>query len=249
MSATTKLRKSGELDHAQVRFQRGEGVIGDLGPRGGDARNQRGFAGVGKADQAHVGQQLQLQAQALFFARAARLVLGGRLVGGGGEARVALAAAAAARHHEALAGLGEIAQALAGGFVVDHRAHRHVEFDGMALGAGAVAAFAVAAALGLVLRVEAELQQRVFMRIGHQDDVAAAAAIAAAGPPRGTYFSRRKARQPLPPSPAFTRILASSINIEKPPVRCATGGRFEGPLPYGRATSRGSVWKLGYATS
>src|SRR5262245_47801417 len=32
------------------------------------------------------------------------------------------------------------------------------------------------------------------------------------GPPRGTNFSRRKARQPLPPSPAFTRIVASSIN-------------------------------------
>ena len=36
------------------------------------------------------------------FARAARLVLGGRLVRGGGEARVARAAASAARHHEAL---------------------------------------------------------------------------------------------------------------------------------------------------
>src|SRR5690242_16083006 len=34
------------------------------------------------------------------------------------------------------------------------------------------------------------------------------------GPPRGTYFSRRKARQPLPPSPAFTRILTSSMNME-----------------------------------
>src|SRR5579863_3281182 len=33
------------------------------------------------------------------------------------------------------------------------------------------------------------------------------------GPPRGTNFSRRKAMQPLPPSPAFTRILASSTNI------------------------------------
>src|ERR1700722_4864325 len=33
------------------------------------------------------------------------------------------------------------------------------------------------------------------------------------GPPRGTNFSRRKATQPLPPSPAFTRILASSMNI------------------------------------
>src|ERR1019366_9303185 len=51
------------------------------------------------------------------------------------------------------------------------------------------------------------------------------------GPPRGTYFSRRKARQPLPPSPAFTRILTSSINIEmpnmeKPPACSAAGGPF-----------------------
>ena len=41
------------------------------------------------------------------------------------------------------------------------------------------------------------------------------------GPPRGTYFSRRNARQPLPPSPALTRILTSSINIaekEKRPL-------------------------------
>src|SRR6266850_1685893 len=32
------------------------------------------------------------------------------------------------------------------------------------------------------------------------------------GPPRGTYFSRRKAMQPLPPLPAFANILASSTN-------------------------------------
>src|SRR5256886_7483900 len=33
------------------------------------------------------------------------------------------------------------------------------------------------------------------------------------GPPRGTNFSRRKATHPLPPSPALTRIRASSMNI------------------------------------
>src|SRR5271155_1567063 len=36
------------------------------------------------------------------------------------------------------------------------------------------------------------------------------------GPPRGTNFSRRKAMQPLPPPPALTRILASSINMKRP---------------------------------
>src|ERR1700739_3858676 len=35
------------------------------------------------------------------------------------------------------------------------------------------------------------------------------------GPPRGTNFSRRKAMQPFPPSPALTRILASSMNISR----------------------------------
>src|ERR1035437_6463816 len=49
------------------------------------------------------------------------------------------------------------------------------------------------------------------------------------GPPRGTYFSLRKARQPLPPSPAFTRIRASSMNIEKPPACIETGGPVESP--------------------
>src|SRR5271154_5840563 len=32
------------------------------------------------------------------------------------------------------------------------------------------------------------------------------------GPPRGTYFSLRKATQPSPPSPALMEILASSAN-------------------------------------
>src|ERR1700719_1023891 len=36
------------------------------------------------------------------------------------------------------------------------------------------------------------------------------------GPPRGTYFSRRNATQPLPPWPPFTNIFASSANTKRP---------------------------------
>src|SRR6516165_8930924 len=43
------------------------------------------------------------------------------------------------------------------------------------------------------------------------------------GPPRGTNFSRRKATQPLPPLPALTRIVASSMNI--------AAGRWSFALP------------------
>src|SRR5881296_506484 len=47
------------------------------------------------------------------------------------------------------------------------------------------------------------------------------------GPPRGTYFSRRKATQPLPPSPAFTEILASSTNTRESYQSAIFGGRFQ----------------------
>src|SRR6202044_846670 len=50
------------------------------------------------------------------------------------------------------------------------------------------------------------------------------------GPPRGTYFSRRKARQPLPPSPALTRMRTSSINIEHTENRKAAGPERTGGL-------------------
>src|SRR5215469_4408793 len=55
------------------------------------------------------------------------------------------------------------------------------------------------------------------------------------GPPRGTYFSRRKARQPLPPSPALTRMRTSSINMEKPPARGRAGGPREESGGYSEA--------------
>src|SRR5579863_7272963 len=35
------------------------------------------------------------------------------------------------------------------------------------------------------------------------------------GPPRGTYFSRRKLRQPSPPLPACTWILTRSTNMRR----------------------------------
>src|SRR6185437_17123190 len=50
------------------------------------------------------------------------------------------------------------------------------------------------------------------------------------GPPRGTNFSRRKAMQPLPPSPALIRMWASSMNIgggsESGTILCASAGYF-----------------------
>src|SRR5436305_15288118 len=96
------------------------------------------------------------------------------------EAGVAASSASSACDAELLAGLGEIEQAIAGGFVVNYGAHRHRHFDRVAFGAAAVAAFAVASSLGLVFRIEAKLQQRVGVLGRDHRDVAAAAGIAAA---------------------------------------------------------------------
>ena len=64
-------------DHAEVGFEGGEGVVGDLGLGGGDAGDERGLAGIGVADQADVGQQLQLQPVIALLAGAAQFVLAG----------------------------------------------------------------------------------------------------------------------------------------------------------------------------
>jgi hypothetical protein len=47
--------------------------------------------------------------------------------------------------------------------------------------AGAVAAFAMASALGGVFGVEAEMEESIEVRVGLDEDVAAASAVAAAG--------------------------------------------------------------------
>src|ERR1022692_1815143 len=89
-------------------------------------------------------------------------------------------------------GRREIVQPLAGRFVVDHRADGHLEVDRVAFGARAIAALAMPAALRLVLGVKTELDERVSMLGGNQENVAAAAAIAAAGASARNIFLAAK---------------------------------------------------------
>jgi hypothetical protein len=120
-------------------------------------------------------------------------------VGGCGKARVAFSAAAPTRHQETLTGLGEIEEPLAGSFVVDYGTHRHIEIDGVALGAGLVAAFAVTSALGLVLGIMAVLQEGVLVRVGDQYDVASVAAIAPARAAPRDILLPAKGKAAVPP--------------------------------------------------
>src|SRR5258705_2743116 len=63
------------------------------------------------------------------------------------------------------------------------------------------------------------------------------------GPPRGTYFSRRKLRQPLPPLPAATWMSTSSTNIFN-----SMGDQLPIPnfqLPRSLAPRKRASWELG----
>ena len=96
--------------------------------------------------------------------------------------RVAEAAIAALRQHCALADRGEIGEQRLAVLLVDLRAGRHLEHDVGAVGAVAVLAHAVAAALGLEMLLVAVVDQRVEAVDRQRDHVAALAAVAAVRP-------------------------------------------------------------------
>ena len=81
MSATTMPAVAGQFDDAELRLERGEGVVGDLGPGRGDRAEQRALAGVGHADEADVGDELQFQPEPAFLALGAGLGVARGLVG------------------------------------------------------------------------------------------------------------------------------------------------------------------------
>jgi hypothetical protein len=200
------------LHHAKIGLQRGERIICNLRLRRGQSRNQSRLSRVRKTNQPNIGQQLQFEPQLDQFARLAFFVFGRGLVSGRGKTRVAFSAAARLLPPPKCRRGREIEKLFVGFGIVNDRAHRNRQFNAGAIFARFVATFAVAAALGCVFRIEAESAAVCCDAYRLSDDAAAMSAVATAGPPRGTNFSRRNARQPLPPSPAFAVITTSSMN-------------------------------------
>src|SRR5262245_42536593 len=168
-----------EVDDTEVRDQRGEGVVGDLGARARHARDEGRLADVGKAEQADVGQELELEPE--------RALLAGRPGGGdprgavpcGGEVDVALAALAAARGDEAGARRVEIEQPLAAVDVMHDGADRHPQDELLAALAVLILVAAVLPALRLVVAAVLVVEERRELRVGDDHHAAAVAAVAA----------------------------------------------------------------------
>ena len=107
------------------------------------------------------------------------------LVRGGGEVLISTAAAAAAGDDDLFVGVSEVVDELAGVVVVEQGADGNFEEGVLASEAGHIGAEAVAAALGLPLWVEAEVDQGVVGEGAGHEDVAAVATVSAGGASAG----------------------------------------------------------------
>ena len=190
-SATVKdsvVGKVADLDDAEVGLEGGEGVVGDLGAGGGEARDERGFADVGVADEAGVGEETEFEAVVALFAGAAEFVLARGLVGAGGEVLVAASAASAAGDDDGLVGVGEVVDELAGVVVVEEGADGDFEGGGLAGWPEQLEPRPWPPRSDFVLGVEAEVDEGVVAERGGHEDVAAVAAVAAGGAAAGDEF-------------------------------------------------------------
>ena len=167
--------------HPQHGRQGGEGIVAHPGPRGRDAREQGGFSGVREPQQAHVGDEAEVETHPALLTLAARLRLAGRAVAVGEVGAVAAPAPAPARQDHPLARPQHLAERSAPFDLDRGGARRHRDHQVLAPGPGAVRRTPVLAALGAELGVIAEGKQRVLVGDGLEHDVAAVPAVAAVG--------------------------------------------------------------------
>ena len=163
---------------------------------------------MGRPDEADVGEQLEVQPQRPLLAGQAALGQPRRLPDGRLEARVAAPARAAGRDRDLLPRADEV---VAGAVpALDLRAGRHGDDEPVAVGAVALGALAVAAALRAEVRLAAERLEVAQVVVAAQHDVAAAAAVAAVGPALGDVGLAAEGQAAVAARPAWTSMRARS---------------------------------------
>ena len=115
--------------HAQIRLERGERVVRNLGLGSRNPRNQRRLSGIRIPDQPHIGQQFQFQPVESLLALPPQFVLARCLVGAGGKVLIAASPTSAFGNDQALIRLGKIVYKLAGFLVVKRCSHRYLQHD------------------------------------------------------------------------------------------------------------------------
>ena len=168
-----------------------------------------------------VGDEREVQAQPVLFARLPGLGLAGRAVAVREKRAVAPAAAASPGHEEAVADRQDLAERLAAGLVRRRRARGHLDHELGAAAARPVAGSSVGPALGAELGVVAEGEEGVLVGNREQDDVAALAAHAAVGAAPGDVGLAAEAHT------AATPITALDENLDPIDEHCGRPGPCE----------------------
>src|SRR5262245_41489491 len=128
--------------------------------------------------------------------------------------RIAKATVAALGDCRTLAHFGEIGDQRLAVFFVDLGADRHFENDILAVGAGAVLAHPIPAALRLEMLLVAVIDQSIETIDGLDQRASPPFPPSPPfGPPNSMNFSRRNETQPFPPAPDAMYTLASSRNF------------------------------------
>ena len=171
-------------------------VVCDLGMGLAHHRQKRGLAHVREAHQSHVRQELEFEGNVVALAGQARLCKARHLTGGRGKVHVAPAAAAAFCGDPVLA-VGHVVHDGAGLGVADDGAARDLNIQGVPVLAVAALAHAVGAVAGDIFALIAKVHQRGHVLVHGEDDVAAAAAVAAVGAARRHVFFTVKGHRPV----------------------------------------------------
>ena len=169
-----------DADDAEVRVQRGERIVGDLRLGRRDRRDQAGLARRGEADEGDVCDDLQFEEDVAFPAGGTEQRESGRLALGRCQSRVAETALSARGDHEPHARLVQVDELVAVG-ILHHGSHRNQEHEFWPIAAVAVVPHARAPLVGLAVRSTVEAQERRGLRVAHEDDISAVAAVAAVG--------------------------------------------------------------------
>ena len=120
-----KRAKITEINHAQVRLERGERIVGNLRPRRRDLRDEGRFPGIGKTDQPHISEQLELELKLELFARTSFLMVARCSVCRSRKARIAKSATSTARRQPALSRVAQINQQVVCARIKNLRAQRN----------------------------------------------------------------------------------------------------------------------------
>jgi hypothetical protein len=163
-------------------MQSREGVIGDLRFRVRNRSDQSRLAGVGHAEQPHIGQHPQFEPEAELLAGPTGRFLSWRSVGAGLEVQVAEATIPAFSQQHFLIGYQQLGHHFVGVRIGDDRAHRHAQQDVFSRGPELVGPAAVFAPPSFMPARVAKVDQRVQIAVADGIDTASSTAVTAIRP-------------------------------------------------------------------